>query len=123
MRLRAATRKHNVGTVSGTEETIMGKIKGKAHPVEAFGKAGAKAQQNVAKITESGRHADGLGLYLWVLPNGRKTWIWRGTIKGKRTDLGLGNAAKVTVAEARDVCWRYTARSGRVRTRARSGAA
>src|SRR5688572_1779773 len=88
--------------IAERRETAMGKPKGKPHPHEALGKAGAQAQRTVSQITKPGKHADGLGLYLWVLPNGRKTWIWRGSINGKRTDLGLGSAAKVTVAEARD---------------------
>jgi integrase len=50
---------------------------------------------------KKGRYADGHGLYLFVEENGAKRWIWRGIIKGRRRDLGLGPIALVSLAEAR----------------------
>jgi hypothetical protein len=50
---------------------------------------------------KKGRYADGLGLYLFVEPTGARRWIWRGIIKGRRRDLGLGPVALVSLAEAR----------------------
>jgi integrase len=50
---------------------------------------------------KKGRYADGHGLYLFVEENGAKRWIWRGVIKGRRRDLGLGSVALVLLAEAR----------------------
>ena len=61
-----------------------------------------------------GRHADGNGLYLVVEPSGNKRWIQRLTIRGRRTDLGLGGWPLVSLAEAREraIENRKTARSG-----------
>ena len=49
-----------------------------------------------------GRHGDGQGLYLQVDPSGARRWVQRLVIRGKRTDLGLGSAALVSLAEARE---------------------
>ena len=61
-----------------------------------------------------GRHADGNGLYLVVEPSGNKRWIQRLTIRGRRTDLGLGGYPLVSLSEARDKAFanRKVARSG-----------
>ena len=61
-----------------------------------------------------GRHADGNGLYLVVEPTGNKRWIQRLTIRGRRTDLGLGGYPLVSLSEARDKAFanRKVARSG-----------
>ena len=64
----------------------------------------------VQKVTRPGRYGDGgrgsFGLYLrvWHRPNGRvgRSWGQRITINGRRTNLGLGPAAFVTLAEARE---------------------
>ena len=60
-----------------------------------------------------GRHADGNGLHLVVEPTGNKRWIQRLTIRGRRTDLGLGGWPLVSLAEARERALenRKTARS------------
>lgn len=56
----------------------------------------------VRQVSNPGKYADGHGLYLLVQPNGSKQWIQRLTIRGKRTDMGLGGAAYITLAEARE---------------------
>ena len=48
-----------------------------------------------------GRHHDGGGLYLNVKPTGAKSWVFRGTINGRRTNRGIGPVALVSLAEAR----------------------
>ena len=48
-----------------------------------------------------GRHADGQGLYLFVRPNGARSWVQRLVICGRRRDLGLGGYPLVTLAQAR----------------------
>ena len=48
-----------------------------------------------------GRYSAGETLYLMVWPNGRKTWVQRLTIDGRRTDLGLGPYPAVSLAQAR----------------------
>ena len=50
-----------------------------------------------------GRHADGNGLYLFVQPTGTRSWIQRLVIRGRRRELGLGAAALVSLAEAREL--------------------
>lgn len=52
---------------------------------------------------EAGKYHDGgsLGLYLRVEPKGQRYWIQRITIKGKRTELGLGSYPMISLADAR----------------------
>ncbi len=61
-----------------------------------------------------GRHADGNGMYLFVQPAGTRSWIQRIVIRGRRRELGLGAAALVSLAEARELALanRKLARSG-----------
>ena len=49
---------------------------------------------------------DGRGLMLEVTPSGRKRWIQRVAIAGKRRDLALGSAERVTLAQAREAAGR-----------------
>lgn len=64
--------------------------------------------------TGADKYGDQHGLILRVLPSGSKQWIWRGTVGGKRVDLGLGGYPYVTLADARQKAFEYrkTARSG-----------
>ena len=68
----------------------------------------------VRTINRPGKYGDEHGLILRVLPSGSKQWIWRGTIRGRRVDLGLGGYPYVTLAEARQAAFdhRKLARSG-----------
>ena len=68
----------------------------------------------VARRARPGRHADGNGLYLFVRPNGSRSWIQRIVIGGRRRDLGLGPYPLVSLADARRVAEenRRVARSG-----------
>jgi integrase len=68
----------------------------------------------VRTVKEAGRYGDGNGLILRVEPSGSKRWIQRIVIRGKRTDIGLGSASLVTLAEAREAALsnRKLARSG-----------
>ena len=54
-----------------------------------------------------GKHFDAWGLFLLVKPSGGKSWIWRGTIHGKRCELGLGSADFVSLDEARETAFQY----------------
>ena len=60
------------------------------------------------------KYGDQHGLILRVLPSGSKQWIWRGTVRGKRCDIGLGGFPYVTLAEARQAAFdnRKLARAG-----------
>jgi len=52
---------------------------------------------------EPGKYHDGgnIGLYLRVEPNGKRFWIQRVTVNGKRTEIGLGSFPMVGLADAR----------------------
>jgi integrase len=52
--------------------------------------------------SKPGRYGDGNGLYLVVSPAGARKWVFRFTFDGKVTEMGLGSAAVVSLAEARD---------------------
>ena len=53
-------------------------------------------------------------MYLFVQPTGARSWVQRLVIRGRRRELGLGAAALVTLAEARELALanRRLARSG-----------
>jgi integrase len=55
----------------------------------------------VARLTARGLYHDGQGLYLRVGPTGTRSWIFRYTLHGRTSDLGLGPLSVVTLAEAR----------------------
>ena len=77
------------------------------HPHQALSAA-------FVRTAPPGRHADGNGLYLFVQPTGTRSWIQRLVIRGRRRELGLGAAALVSLAEAREqaLANRRLARSG-----------
>ena len=62
----------------------------------------------------TGAYGDLHGLRLRVQASGARQWHWRGTVAGKRRDVGLGSAVYVTLAEARELAFEYTktARAG-----------
>ncbi|NNC73168.1 MAG: integrase arm-type DNA-binding domain-containing protein [Sphingomonadaceae bacterium] len=56
----------------------------------------------VKALKEAGRFGDGDGLFLLVSKTGSRSWVVRAQKNGRRRDIGLGSAAKVTLADARD---------------------
>ncbi len=68
----------------------------------------------VRNVREAGRYCDGNGLYLDVRPSGSRGWIERLTIRGRRTELGLGGYPLVSLKEAREKAFanRKLAREG-----------
>lgn len=62
----------------------------------------ALTAQFVKTVKDPGKYFDGHGLFLRVQPNGQRQWVQRITIRGKRCELGLGNPALVSLAEARE---------------------
>ncbi|MDE0136689.1 MAG: integrase arm-type DNA-binding domain-containing protein [Acidimicrobiaceae bacterium] len=48
-----------------------------------------------------GKHSDGAGLTLVVKPSGRRSWVARVSVGGRRCDLGLGGYPAVSLDEAR----------------------
>lgn len=79
---------------TATEAKKAGKPKG-AHPIQRLT---AKA----VKHAKPGRHADGNGLFLEVSASGARRWMLRTVVHGRRRDIGLGGAAYVSLAEARE---------------------
>ncbi|MCY4621204.1 MAG: integrase arm-type DNA-binding domain-containing protein [bacterium] len=77
----------------------------------------------VRSISKPGKYGDIYGLILRVQPSGSKAWIWRGTVNGRRRDLGLGRYPFVSLAEARAKAFEYrkTALEGNDPTLLRSG--
>jgi hypothetical protein len=58
--------------------------------------------RRVQTLSESGRHADGGGLYL-VVDTGGKRWVFLYRFRGKRREMGLGSLNAVPLATARDM--------------------
>ena len=56
----------------------------------------------IKALRESGRYSDGGGLHLFVSRAGRKSWVLRVTVDGRRRDIGLGGFPTVSVARARE---------------------
>ena len=61
-----------------------------------------------------GRYGDGDGLYLLIGRTGTRSWVCRVQKDGKRRDIGLGSAKKVSLALARE-------RAGKVRSQVEAG--
>ena len=63
----------------------------------------------VRSVTKPGLYFDGRGegLVLRVAPGGSKQWVWRGTVKGRRRDYGLGPVRYTSLAEARRTAFEY----------------
>ena len=59
------------------------------------------------RAAKPGKHYDLHGLFLLVTPTGARCWVWRGTVRGKRRDYGLGAFPYRTLAEARDLAYEY----------------
>ena len=52
-------------------------------------------------LRDPGRYSDGDGLHLFINKNGRKSWVQRITVGGRRRDIGLGGFPTVSLAQAR----------------------
>ncbi len=60
--------------------------------------------RTVETTVDTGRHADGGGLYLFVSPGGRRRWVFRYARAGRVVEMGLGGAGRgaVSLAKARE---------------------
>ena len=63
-----------------------------------MGKLTAKQIEN---LTTAGTYEDGDGLRLLIKPNGKKYWVLRFQLAGKRREMGLGTYPAVGLKEAR----------------------
>lgn len=72
-------------------------------PYGAEGGVGKLTATGISKLLKTpGRYQDGDGLMLNVSAPGKGSWLLRVQHKGKRRDFGLGSAAGVGLAAARD---------------------
>ena len=55
----------------------------------------------VKALRDPGRYSDGDGLHLFINKRGRKSWVQRITVDGRRRDIGLGGYPTVTLGQAR----------------------
>ena len=62
----------------------------------------ALSATRVKALKEPGRYSDGEGLHLFINKAGRKSWVHRITIDGRRRDIGLGGYPSVSLARARE---------------------
>lgn len=62
---------------------------------------GGKLNARQVATAAPGRHGDGGGLILVVSKTGAKKWVFRFKREGRATEMGLGGADVVTLAEAR----------------------
>ena len=68
----------------------------------------------VRTVSKPGKYTDGHGLFLKVDASGAKRWVQRIIIRSKRTEIGMGSASLVSLAEARETALenRKLARAG-----------
>ena len=64
----------------------------------SMGKLNPKQVEN---LTEPGTYEDGDGLRLVVKPTGRKSWLLRFQLAGRRREMGLGSYPEVSLKKAR----------------------
>jgi integrase len=57
----------------------------------------------VVKLKTPGLHNDGGGLYLQIGEGGARSWLYRFRLHDKRRDMGLGSAAAISLADAREL--------------------
>ena len=62
-----------------------------------------KLTARTAATTKPGRYGDGDGLWLVVSASGARKWVFRFSFGGKVTEMGLGGASAVTLAQARSL--------------------
>ena len=62
---------------------------------------GKLTARRVATIKAPGKYGDGHGLWLRVIPVGRRWWFLRYRFRGRDRELGLGSADEVGLKEAR----------------------
>jgi len=73
----------------GDERDDRGNSMGKLNP------------KQVENLTEPGTYEDGDGLRLVVKPTGRKSWLLRFQLAGRRREMGLGSYPEVSLKKAR----------------------
>ena len=64
---------------------------------------GTLTVRSVAALKEPGRYSDGDGLHLRILADGRRYWVLRVQIDGRRRDINIGRADRIGLAAAREL--------------------
>ena len=59
----------------------------------------AMSATRVKALTEPGRYSDSGGLHLYVNKAGRKSWVLRITVDGRRRDIGLGGISSASATK------------------------
>jgi integrase len=67
-----------------------------------MGRSNHKLTARKVETAKPGRHGDGGGLYLVVSTAGARKWVYRFTFGGRVTEMGIGSANVVSLAEARN---------------------
>ena len=80
-----------------------------------YGSPMGKLTALAVKNAKPGKLGDGAGLWLVVKPSGARSWVLRVQYLGRRSDIGLGSIADLTLTEARERAaqLRKVARQGR----------
>ena len=80
-------------------------VDGNARATTKSGKHPEKALSAafVRTVKAPGKYNDGPGLFLRFENTGARRWVQRIVIRGKRTEMGLGSASLVSLAEAREI--------------------
>ena len=68
---------------------------------------GIREKRSAQRQGQPGQVRDQHGLVLRVMPTGGRQWIWRGTVRGKRVDLGLGGWPYVSLSGARQTAFEF----------------
>src|SRR5579863_7471947 len=61
------------------------------------------SSKKVEHLKEPGRYPDGGNLYLRITSKGAKAWVFIYAVGGKRSDIGLGAASKISLSAARSL--------------------
>src|SRR2546423_12120769 len=62
----------------------------------------SKLTARKVQTAKPGKYSDGGNLYLIVADTGARKWVLRFTWRGRAKEMGLGSAANVPLADARD---------------------
>ncbi|MDO8698156.1 MAG: Arm DNA-binding domain-containing protein, partial [Pseudomonas sp.] len=62
---------------------------------------GKLSQKQIDNLNSPGTYEDGDGLRLVIKPTGKKSWVLRFQLSGKRREMGLGSYPKLGLKAAR----------------------
>lgn len=71
---------------------------------KGVGCVGKLTAKQVDSFSDPGTYEDGEGLRLFIQATGRKSWVFRFQLNGRRRELGLGGFPQVSLKAARLAC-------------------